>query len=130
MGGKRTINTGGGTYNESNTNTSGGMYIESIHGNSTNIQGSYLNINQDLSQAAAQIQKLLIQLQTQGYSSKEAQNKVAQDLATQAKSEPRTKTTLTKWRQYLGDAAANGLIGEAAVEVIKTALRLSGIPLP
>jgi hypothetical protein len=28
------------------------------------------------------------------------------------------------------DAVANGVIGEAAVEVIKLALRLSGIPLP
>ena len=129
MGGDRTINIGSGTYNES-INTGGGTYNESIHGNSINIQGSYININQDLSQAAAQIQKIVTQLKTQGYSSEEAQNKVAQDLATKAKSDLRTKTTLTKLRQYLGDAAANGLIGEAAVEVIKTALRLLGIPFP
>jgi len=94
------------------------------------VSRAFASILQDLSQAAAQIQKLVTQLKTQGYSSEEAQNKVAQNLAYQAKSDPRTKTTLTKLRPYLGNAAANGLIGEAAVEVIKNALRLLGIPLP
>ena len=109
MSGDRIIHTGGGAYNES------------IHGDSINIQGNHINISQDLSQAAAQIQQLLNQLQTQGYSSAEAQQQVAQDLATQATNEPNTKTTLTKLGHYLGDAAANGLIGEAAVNVVKVA---------
>jgi uncharacterized protein YoaH (UPF0181 family) len=118
MSGDRIINTGGGTYNES------------IHGNSINLQGNYRNISQDLSQSATQIQQLLNQLQTQGYSSEEAQHKVAKDLATQAKNEPNTRNKLAKLGRYLGDAAANGLIGEAVVEVVKTALGLAGFPLP
>jgi hypothetical protein len=117
MSGNRTINTGGGAYNES------------IQGNNINIQGNHIKISQDLSQAAAQIQELLTQLQTQGYTPDEAQQKVAENLANQANNEPVTKSKLAKIGHYLGDAAANGLIGEATVEVLKNVLRLAGIPL-
>lgn len=118
MSGDRIINTGGGTYNEC------------IQGDFINIQGNTINLSQDLSQAAAQIQQLLAQLQTQGYTSNAAQQKVARDLATQAANTPSTRNQLTKWGQYLGDAAANGLIGEAVVQVIKMALGLAGLPIP
>lgn len=117
MSGDRTINIGGGTYNES------------IRGNNINIQGNHINISQDLSQAAAQIQELLTQLQAQGYTPEQAQQQVAEDLANQANNEPVTKSKLAKIGQYLGDAAANGLIGEATVEVLKNVLRLAGLPL-
>ncbi len=85
---------------------------------------------QSLVEAAAEIQQLLIQLETQGYSPKNAQQKVAADLATQAKSDPKAKSKLVRWGQDLGDASANGIIGDVAVEVIKLALRLAGIPVP
>ncbi len=85
---------------------------------------------QSLVEAAAEIQQLLTRLQTQGYSPKNAQQKVAADLATQAKSDPKAKSKLVRWGQYLGDASANGIIGDVAVEVIKLALRLAGIPVP
>jgi UDP-N-acetylmuramate-alanine ligase len=117
MSGDRIINVGSGIYNES------------IHGNSTNIQGNHINIGQDLSQAAAQIQQFLNQLQTEGATSEEAQKEVARDLATQTKNDPNTRSKLAKLSQYVGDAAANGLISEAVVEVVKTALRLAGLPL-
>jgi hypothetical protein len=115
MSGDRIINTGGGAYNES------------IRGNNINIQGNHINISQDLSQAAAQIQELLTQLQSQGYTPEKAQQKVAEDLANQANHEPVTKSKLAKIGQYLGDAAANGLIGEASVEVLRNVMRLAGI---
>jgi uncharacterized protein YoaH (UPF0181 family) len=130
MSGDRIIHTGGGTYNESIHGDSinvQGNYIN--NGDSINVQGNYIKISQDLAQAATQIQQFLNQLQTQGYSSTEAQKKVAKDLATQAKNEPNTKVTLTKLGRYLGDAAANGLIGEAVVNVVKVALALAGLPL-
>ena len=117
MSANRIINTGGGAYNES------------IHGNNINIQGNHINISQDLSQAATQIQELLTQLQTQGYTPEEAQQKVTNDLANQANNDPITRSRLAKIAQYLGDAAANGLIGEATIEVLKNVVKLAGIPL-
>ncbi|MEB3179277.1 MAG: hypothetical protein VKL59_09635 [Nostocaceae cyanobacterium] len=108
----------------------GGNFNQSIQGNYLQVHGNYIKISQDLSQAAAQIQQLLTQLQSQGYSPTEAQQKVANDWAHEAKSDPKAKGKLEKMGQYMRDAAANGVIGEAAVEVIKLALRLSGIPLP
>jgi hypothetical protein len=131
MSGDRIFNMSGGTYNESIQGDSiniHGNYIN--NGDSTNVQGNYINISQDLAQSAAQIQQRLNQLQTQGYSSEAAQQKVAKYLATQAKTEPSTMNKLTKLGHYLGDAAANGLIGEAVVTVVKTALTLAGFPGP
>lgn len=89
-----------------------------------------LNNDYSSAEAAAEIEKLLIQLQSQGYSPENAKQKVASDLATQAKSDSASKRKLTRWGQYLGDTAANGIIGDGAVEVIKLALRLAGIPVP
>jgi uncharacterized protein YjbI with pentapeptide repeats len=85
---------------------------------------------QTLAEAAAEIQELLKQLQTQGYSPEDAQQKVASDLAKRIQSNPESKSKLAKWGQYLGDAAANGLIGEAVVTVLKLAAQFAGIPLP
>jgi uncharacterized protein YoaH (UPF0181 family) len=131
MSGERIFNISGGTYNESIQGDSinvQGNYIN--NGDSTNVQGNYINISQDISQAAAQIQQRLNQLKTQGYSSEEAQQKVARALAIQAKNEPNTRNKLTELGRYLGDAAANGLIGEAVVWVVKVALASAGFPLP
>ncbi|NMG07707.1 hypothetical protein [Brasilonema sp. UFV-L1] len=109
---------------------SGGNFNQSIQGNYTQVHGNYINLSQDLSQAATQIQELLTQLQYQGYSSTDARQKVANDWANEAKHDPKAKGKLIQFGQYMRDAAANGVIGEAAVEVIKLALRLSGIPVP
>jgi uncharacterized protein YjbI with pentapeptide repeats len=85
---------------------------------------------QTLTEAAAEIQQLLAQLQTQGYSPEAAQQQVASDLAKRVRSNPEAKSKLAKWGQYLGDAAANGLIGEAVVTVLKLVLQSQGIPIP
>ena len=85
---------------------------------------------QTLAEAAAEIQQLLIQLQSQGYSPEDARQKTANDLATKAKDDPTTLGKLVKWGQSLGDAAAKTTVTEAAREVVKLALRLSGVPLP
>ena len=106
----------------------GGNYNESIQGDY--IQGDRINISQDLPQAAAQIQQLLYQLQSQGYSQADAQHKVANDWANEANNDSKAKGTLVKLGDYINNTAANGVIGQAAVEVIILALRFSGIPLP
>lgn len=94
------------------------------------IQGDSINMSQDLSQADVQIQELLTQLQTQGYSPEDAQQQAASKLATQAQSNPTFKGKLVKWGQSLGDAAAKTTVSEAATAVVQLALRLSGVPLP
>lgn len=115
-----------------NIGSIGGNFNQSIHGGHTEIHGNQINISmsQDLSQAAAQIQQLLNQLQSQGYSKTEAQEQVANDWANEAKNDPKAKSKMVKLGQYVRDAATSSVIGEATVEVIKLALRLSGIPLP
>lgn len=115
MAGDRKIYMGSGNYNESIQ----GYYIE----------GNFINTGQDLSQVTAQIQQLLIQLQKQGYTPQDAQQKVASDLVSQANNDSPAKSRLVKWGQYVLDGAANGLIGEAVVGVVKLTLGLLGIPL-
>ncbi|WP_293126547.1 hypothetical protein [Microcoleus sp. bin38.metabat.b11b12b14.051] len=104
-----------------------GNYNESIQGNY--IQGNCINIDRDSSQAAAKIQQLLIKLQTEGYTPQDAQQKIASDLVSQANKDSQFKSWLVDFAHYVSDAGANGLIGEAAVNVVKLALGLLGIPL-
>ncbi|AFZ33604.1 pentapeptide repeat protein (plasmid) [Gloeocapsa sp. PCC 7428] len=85
---------------------------------------------QSLAEAAAAIQQLLTQLQTQGHNSEEAQQQIAKDLAEQAQSNPTVMGKLIGWGKSLGDAAAKTTVSEAAKEVFKLALGLSGVPLP
>ncbi|MGL5076198.1 MAG: hypothetical protein ACRDBG_10230 [Waterburya sp.] len=51
-------------------------------------------------------------------------------MATKAQKNPTTLGKLVKWGQSLGDTAAQTTVSEAAKEVVKLALRLSGVPLP
>ncbi len=81
---------------------------------------------QDLTQAAAQIQSLLSQLQQQGQSPEAAQQQVADDLAEQAKQDPTLLGKLMKWGQKLGDATVTDVVKG----VVKLALRSAGVPLP
>ncbi|MCG6138000.1 MAG: hypothetical protein MET45_25755 [Nostoc sp. LLA-1] len=120
----------GENKNTYNIGSIGGNFNQSIQDGYTQIHGNQINISQDLSQAAAQIQQLLNQLQSQGYSSTDAQQKVASDWVNEAKTDPKAKRKMVKLGQYVRDAATSSVIGEATVEVIKLALRLSGIPLP
>ncbi|MEG3920971.1 hypothetical protein QUA07_17795 [Microcoleus sp. T3_A4] len=113
--------------NDHNIYMGSGNYSPSIKGNY--IQGNFINTGQDLSQVVTKIQESLIQLQTQGYTPQDAQQKVATDLVSQANNDSQAKSKLVNLRQYVVDAAANGLIGEAVVGVVKVALGLLGIPL-
>jgi len=47
----------------------------------------------------------------------------------QANNDSQAKSRLVKFGQYVLDGAANGLIGEASIGVIKLALGFLGIPL-
>ena len=112
---ERQINTGGGNYYES-INTSGGSYI----------QGNYIEMRQDLAQAASQIQDILSQLQKQGIAVDVAQEQVAQDIANQAQKNSVMKDKLVKWGQSLGDAT----VSDVVKGIVKLAIRSAGIPLP
>ncbi|MBH8551510.1 hypothetical protein I8751_03780 [Nostocaceae cyanobacterium CENA357] len=102
----------------------------SIEGNYLQVHGNYTNISQDLYQATTQIQELLHQLENQGYSRQDAQQKVAKDWANEVKKNPTTKGKLVKLGQSIRDAAANAVIGEATLNVIKLVFASLNIPLP
>jgi HEAT repeat protein len=111
MSSDRIINTGGGDYLE------GG----------DKVTGTQIKImSQDLTQAAAQIQDLLEQLKQQGVTVDDAEQKVAQDMADQAKADPTAKEKLLKWGQSLGNATVTDVVKG----VVKLALRSAGLPLP
>ena len=113
MSGDRIINTQ--NYYE-NINTGGGNYI----------QGDYMNMSQDLSQAASQIQSLLEKLQQQGIKVDVAQEQVAQDIVNQANNNPKIKDKLINWGQSLGNATITDVVKGA----VKLAIHSAGIPLP
>jgi HEAT repeat protein len=112
MSGDRIINTGGGDYLESGDKVTG-----------TQIK---IHMSQDLTQTASQIQDLLEQLKQQGITVDAAAQKVAQDMAEQAKADPTAKEKLLKWGQSLGDATVTDVVKG----VVKLALRSAGLPLP
>jgi ribosomal protein L18 len=112
MSGDRHIHTEGGNYIESNS----GVYI----------QGDYIDMNQDLTQAATQIQDLIEQLKNRGMTDDVAQEQVAKDIANQAQKNPTVKDKLVKWGQSLGDATVSDVVKGA----VKLAIRSAGIPLP
>jgi RIP homotypic interaction motif len=115
MGDNRAINTSGGNYYES-IDTSGGDYI----------QGNYINMSQDLTQAASQIQDLIEQLQTSGVAVDVAREQVTKDVAAQAQKNPTVRDKLIKWGQSLEDAT----ISDVVKDVVKLRIRSAGIPLP
>ena len=112
MSGDRHIHTEGGNYIESNS----GVYI----------QGNYIDMNQDLTQAATQIQDLIEQLKNRGMTDDVAQEQVAKDIANQAQKNSTVKDKLVKWGQSLGDATVSDVVKGA----VKLAIRSAGIPLP
>ena len=68
-----------------NINIDPGNYNESIHGNYIQgdyieIQGCYINTNQELSDVVAEFREVINQLKNQGYSADKAEDQVAQDL--------------------------------------------------
>jgi hypothetical protein len=106
----RIINTGNGIQNNGSISIAGNF-----------IQGDFINMSSDLSQATVQLQELLTQLQAQGDSPEEAQQRVANELATQAQTNPKVRKKLSKWRKSLGDAATTTHVSEAATAVVQFA---------
>jgi uncharacterized protein YjbI with pentapeptide repeats len=108
-----------------------GSVAGEVQGDQKTIQHNYApEQKQTLTEAATEIQNLLKQLQSEGFSLDDAQKQVASDLLNRVQNNPTFKSRLESWARYLGDAAANGLIGEAVVTVFKSVLQSQGIPLP
>ncbi|MEB3179276.1 MAG: GUN4 domain-containing protein [Nostocaceae cyanobacterium] len=104
-----------------NIYTDGGNYNESIYGDYLEIQGNYVNINQDFSEVAAEISELINQLKNQGYTQEDAEKQVVTELAAQARKKHKVRKQLFKWRKSLGNATAKTSDEtEAAREVVKS----------
>jgi len=88
-----------------------------------------LEQHKDISESAAEIQKLLTQLQNQGLSEKDAQEKVADELATKAKSDSTMMEKLKSLGKSFGSASGKALVTEVVKAVFKLALEKSGIHL-
>lgn len=107
-----------------------GDAIDNTYGDKTIVYGSQHN-SQDLAEAAAQIQEFLNQLESKGYSTYEAQQKVAVEWSNKAKSDPKVKGLLEQLVSYVREVGTRSLTGAAVVEVAKQGLRLlSDMPLP
>jgi hypothetical protein len=97
-----------------------------IENNGTYVERDYINMSQDLTKAASQIQDLIEQLQKRGVTVDVAQTQVAENIAVQAKKDSTMKEKLAKWGQSLGDAT----VSDVVKSVVKLAIRSAGIPLP
>ncbi len=126
MSGNNTINTGGGDYNPSIYGDNlQGFHVEGNYVRGNHVENHFIDINQEPPEVATQIQQRLLKLQTEGkVSLGEAKAITASELATQVQTRPTLKQRLNKVFQYVQEAATTGLIGEAAVEVVKLALQL------
>ncbi len=85
--------------------------------------------HQDISEIAAEIQKLLTQVQNQGLSESDAQEKVADDLANKAKSDSTMMEKLKSIGTSFGSASGKALVTEVVKAVFKLALNKAGIHL-
>ncbi|WP_333127278.1 GUN4 domain-containing protein [Microcoleus sp. Pol11C3] len=111
----RNIFTGGGNYNQS-------IHGDYIQGDYIEIQGCYINTNQDLSHVVAEFREVVEQLKNQGYSAHKAEDQVAQDLEEKTRSNPKVKKRVVDWAKSLNNKC-NRINNEtdAAREVIKYA---------
>lgn len=107
---------GGGFATESGYQTGGNL----VDVSSTN----------NLTEIASQIQELLQQLQLHGCTLEEAQQKIAEDLAKQAESDPSVMGKLAQWGKSLADTAGKTSVSEAAKAIVKIALKTTGIAIP
>jgi uncharacterized protein YjbI with pentapeptide repeats len=100
----------------------------------TNVQGenNIINMNQDLTQAASQIEELLNQkLQKQDVTDDAAaQKEVADEMAKLAKADPKIKDKLKKWGQSLGEATVSDVVKDVVKGTVLLAIKSAGIPLP
>jgi uncharacterized protein YjbI with pentapeptide repeats len=102
--------------------------VNSVTGNVEGSQNIY--ISQSLSEAAEEIQKLLLRLQTQGKTEEAAQQEVATEMAKQAESDPTAMGKLVQWGKSMANKAGETTVSEATKTVLTIALKMAGIPLP
>jgi len=113
--GNHNIYTGGGNYNPSIQ----GNYIQ---GDYIEIQGCYININQELSDVVTEFREVVDQLKNQGYSADQAEDQVAQDLEEKARSNPKVKKRVVNWAKSLNNTfTIINNEADAAKKVIKYA---------
>ena len=106
-------------------------FNSSVYGVAGNIEGNQnIFTSQSISQASSEIQNLLTALQNNGLTQEQAEEKVAKDLATQAKDNPTALGKLVNWGKSLGNKAADTSVSEVVRRVIKLALNLAGVPMP
>ena len=114
---------------DTNIYTSGGNYNESIEGDYIQIQGNYININQDSSEVAAEIRELINHLKNQGLTQEDAETQVADELAKQARQKRKFRSKLFKLRKSLsrGNQNTNKTNDETEVakEVVQSATSYS-----
>ena len=114
---------------DTNIYTSGGNYNESIEGDYIEVQGNYININQDSSEVAAEIRELINHFKNQGLTQEDAENQVADELAEQARKKRKFRNKLFKLRKSLnrGTNKANNTSDETEVakEVVQSATSYS-----
>lgn len=125
MNSDRDINFGaGGTYNNSPTNNNNSINIAGNNVQGNIIQGDYIqgnqNQNQNQTQEIIEIHNLLVKYQ-KNYSSDEAINMAAKDLATQSKNNSSKRSELMAMGKYI---ASNGGIEATIGKVIELAIKL------
>ncbi|MBN8564240.1 MAG: pentapeptide repeat-containing protein [Leptolyngbya sp. UWPOB_LEPTO1] len=107
-----------------------GNFVDTAQAGSHQSNVQYINMSQDLTQAAQQIQDLLQQLQTQGVTVEDSQQQVATDMAKQAETNPAMMGKLVLWGKAMANKASETTVSEAAKMVLTLALKAAGIPLP
>lgn len=107
-------------------NTEGGNYNESIQGDYINVQGNQIYINQDLTHFTAQIQEVLSQLRSQGYSPETSERCVTNDLKASARRNSKVRKKLLRWQKYLDNSNSQSFsVAEASARVVREAARAS-----
>lgn len=106
--------------------TEGGNYNESIQGDYINVQGNQIYINQDLAHFTAQIQEVLSQLQSQGYSRETSEQRVANDLKVSAHHNAKVREKLLRWKSFMDNSSSqSSSAAEASARVVREAFKAS-----
>jgi hypothetical protein len=109
-----------------NDNTANHRVIHTVNYIENNNGFVQINMSEDLTSVAAQIQSSINCLQKKGKSPEDAEKEVAQDIVTQAQNDPTAKEKLIEWSQSIGTAT----VTDVAKGAVKLAIRLAGIPIP
>ncbi len=104
-----------------------GSLIDTAQAGSQQSNVQYINMSQDLTQAAQQIQDLLQQLQNQGVTVEDSQQQVADGIAKQAEANPALKEKLMRWGKAMANKASETTVSEAAKIVFTLALKAAGV---